>query len=110
MLGVDVGRIWLLVFGLGAGIAGLAGILAAPMRSVTPEMGVPVLVEAFVVTVVGGMGSLKGAVVAGLLVGVVASMTSLVFPEMAEVSMFAIMALVLLVRPQGLLGRAGLLG
>lgn len=110
VLGVDVGRIWLLVFGLGAGIAGLAGILAAPMRSVTPEMGVPVLVEAFVVTVVGGMGSLKGAVVAGLLVGVVASMTSLVFPEMAEVSMFAIIALVLLVRPQGLLGRAGLLG
>jgi len=110
VLGVDVGRIWLLVFALGAGIAGLAGILAAPMRSVTPEMGIPVLVEAFVVTVVGGMGSLKGAVFAGLLVGVVASMTSLVVPEMAEVSMFAIMALVLLVRPQGLLGRAGLLG
>ncbi|HEY0878443.1 MAG TPA: branched-chain amino acid ABC transporter permease [Zeimonas sp.] len=110
VLGVDVGRIWLLVFALGAGIAGLAGILAAPMRAVTPEMGIPVLVEAFVVTVVGGMGSLKGAVLAGLLVGVVASMTSLVFPEMADVSMFAIRALVLLVRPQGLLGRAGLLG
>lgn len=110
VLGVDVGRVWLLVFALGAGIAGLAGILAAPMRAVTPEMGIPVLVEAFVVTVVGGMGSLKGAVLAGLLVGVVASMTSLVFPEMADVSMFAIMALVLLVRPQGLLGRAGLLG
>ena len=110
VLGVDVGRVWLLVFALGAGIAGLAGILAAPMRAVTPEMGIPVLVEAFVVTVVGGMGSLKGAVLAALLVGVVASMTSLVFPEMADVSMFAIMALVLLVRPQGLLGRAGLLG
>src|SRR5690606_20466119 len=75
VLGVDIGRIWLLVFALGAGIAGLAGILAAPMRAVTPEMGIPVLVEAFVVTVVGGMGSLKGAVLAGLLVGVVASMT-----------------------------------
>jgi len=110
VLGVDIGRIWLLVFALGAGIAGLAGILAAPMRAVTPEMGIPVLVEAFVVTVVGGMGSLKGAVLAGLLVGVVASMTSLVLPEMADVSMFALMALVLLVRPQGLLGRAGLLG
>lgn len=110
VLGVDVSRIWLLVFALGTGIAGLAGILAAPMRSVTPEMGIPVLVEAFVVTVVGGMGSLKGAVLAGLLVGIVASMTSLLMPEMAEVSMFAIMALVLLVRPQGLLGRAGLLG
>ncbi len=110
ILGVDIGRVWLMVFGLGTGLAALAGLLAAPMRSVTPEMGVPVLVEAFVVTVVGGMGSLKGAVYAGLLVGVVASMTSLVFPEMASVSMFAIMALVLLVRPQGLLGRAGLMG
>lgn len=110
ILGVDIGRVWLMVFGLGTGLAALAGLLAAPMRSVTPEMGVPVLVEAFVVTVVGGMGSLKGAVYAGLLVGVAASMTSLVFPEMASVSMFAIMALVLLVRPQGLLGRAGLMG
>lgn len=110
ILGVDVSRIWLLVFGLGTGIAGLAGLLAAPMRSVTPEMGVPVLVEAFVVTVVGGMGSLVGAVVAGLLVGVVVSMTSLFVPEMATVSMFAVMALVLLVRPQGLFGRPGLLG
>jgi len=110
VLGVDVGRIWLLVFALGAGIAGLAGILAAPMRAVTPEMGIPVLVEAFVVTVVGGMGSLKGAVLAGLLVGVVASMTSLVLPKWPTCRCFAIMALVLLVRPQGLLGRAGLLG
>lgn len=110
ILGIDVSRIWLLVFGLGTGIAGLAGLLAAPMRSVTPEMGVPVLVEAFVVTVVGGMGSLVGAVVAGLLVGVVVSMTSLFVPEMATVSMFAVMALVLLVRPQGLFGRPGLLG
>lgn len=110
ILGVDVSKVWLMVFGLGTGLAGLAGLLAAPMRSVTPEMGIPVLIEAFVVTVVGGMGSLKGAVIAGLLVGVVVSMTSLFAPEMATMSMFALMALVLLVRPHGLFGRAGLMG
>jgi len=110
VLGVDVSRVWLVVFGLGTGLAGLAGILAAPMRGVSPEMGVPVLVEGFVVTVVGGMGSIPGAVVAGLLVGVVVAMTSLVAPGMAEVAMFGLMALVLLVRPQGLFGRAGLMG
>lgn len=110
VLGVDVSRVWLVVFGMGTGLAGLAGLLAAPMRGVIPEMGVPVLVEAFVVTVVGGMGSLVGAAVAGLLVGVVVSMTALFAPGMTEVSIFVLMALVLLVRPQGLFGRAGLLG
>lgn len=110
VLGIDVSRVWLLVFGLGTAIAALSGILAAPIRAVTPEMGIPVLVESFVVTVVGGMGSLAGAVVAGLLVGVVFSLTSLYAPDFAETSIFALMALVLLVRPQGLFGRAGLMG
>lgn len=109
VLGIDVSKIWLLVFGLGTGIAGLSGMLAAPLQAVTPEMGIPVLAEAFVVTVVGGMGSLVGAVVAGLLVGIVVAMTSLFAPEMAKVSIFALMALVLLVRPQGLFGRPGLM-
>nr|WP_304502896.1 branched-chain amino acid ABC transporter permease [Caldovatus aquaticus] len=109
VLGVDVSRVWLLVFGLGTGIAGLAGLLAAPLQGVSPEMGGPVLAEAFVVTVVGGMGSLLGAVVAGLLVGVTVALTSLFVPEMAKVSIFALMAVVLLVRPQGLFGRPGLL-
>lgn len=109
VLGVDVSRVWLIVFGLGTGIAALAGVLAAPMQGVSPEMGTSVLTVAFVVTVVGGMGSLVGAVVAGLLVGVVESMAVLFFPEAAKVSMFVIMAAVLLVRPQGLFGRAGLM-
>lgn len=109
VLGVDVSRVWLLVFGLGTAIAGLSGILAAPIRAVTPEMGIPVLVESFVVTVVGGMGSLPGAVVAGLLVGIVYSMTSLYAPDFADTSIFVLMALVLLVRPQGLFGRSGLM-
>ena len=109
ILGVDVGRVWLLVFGIGTGLAGLAGLLAAPLQGASPEMGDSVLAIAFVVTVVGGMGSLLGAVLAGLLVGVVVSMVSLFAPEMAQVSIFALMAVVLLVRPQGFFGRAGLM-
>jgi branched-chain amino acid transport system permease protein len=110
VLGIDVSKVWLLIFGIGTGIAGLSGILAAPLQAVTPEMGIPVLAEAFVVTVVGGMGSLVGAVVAGLLVGIVVALTSLVAPEMAKVSIFVLMAVVLLFRPQGFFGRAGLMG
>ena len=109
VLGVDVGRVWLIVFGIGTAIAGLAGLLAAPLQGMIPEMGSTILAEAFVVTVVGGMGSIGGAVIAGLLVGVVVSMTSLFAPEMAKVSIFALMAIVLLIRPQGFFGRAGLM-
>jgi len=105
VLGVDIKALWLAIFAVGAGLAALAGVLAAPMRSVDPEMGATVLSEAFVVTVVGGMGSLLGSVVAGLLVGVIVSMTSLFAPEMATITMFAFMTFVLLVRPQGLFGR-----
>lgn len=107
VLGVDIAKVWLLVFGLGIGLTALGGVLAAPMRNVNPEMGSLVLAEAFVVTVIGGMGSLIGAVVAGLLVGIAISMTALFAPEMATIVMFALMALVLLVRPQGLFGKAG---
>lgn len=109
VLGVNVARVWLFVFGIGSGIAALAGLLAAPLQGVIPEMGATILAEAFVVTVVGGMGSIGGAVIAGLLVGVVVSMTSLFAPEMAKVSIFALMAVVLLIRPQGFFGRAGLM-
>lgn len=108
VLGVDIQRLWLWVFGLGIALAALGGVLAAPMRSVNPEMGTLVLGEAFAVTVIGGMGSLMGSVVAGLLVGIVVSMTALVAPEMASIAMFAFMALVLLIRPQGLFGKPGL--
>jgi branched-chain amino acid transport system permease protein len=108
VLGVDTRKVFLLVFGLGTGLAALAGLLAAPMRSVNPEMGVAVLIEAFVVTVIGGMGSLLGGAVAGMLVGIVVSMTALWMPEMSEISMFALMALVLLIRPHGLFGRGAL--
>ena len=109
ILGIDVGKVWLVVFGIGTGLAALAGLLAAPLQGASPEMGNSILAEAFVVTVVGGMGSLIGAVIAGLLVGVVVAMTSLLAPEMAQVSIFALMAVVLLIRPQGFFGRVGLM-
>jgi branched-chain amino acid transport system permease protein len=109
VLGVDVSKIWLMVFGIGTAIAGLSGILASPTRAVNPEMGIPILAESFVVTVVGGMGSLPGAVVAGLLVGMVFSMTALLAPDYAELSIFVLMAVVLLIRPQGFFGKAGLM-
>ena len=108
-LGIDLSKIWLLVFGIGAALAGLAGILAGPMRGAYAEMGVTMVIESFVVIVVGGMGSLLGAVVAGLLIGQVVGLTTLFVPKAAEIMVFMVMAVVLLVRPSGLFGEAGLL-
>jgi branched-chain amino acid transport system permease protein len=108
-LGFDVGRIWFIVFGIGAGLAGLAGILAGPMRGAYAEMGVTIIIESFVVVVVGGMGSLVGAVVSGLLIGQVVSLTTFFAPKLAEIVVFITMAVVLLLRPSGLFGEAGLL-
>jgi branched-chain amino acid transport system permease protein len=107
-LGFDLGRIWFLVFGIGAGLAGLAGILAGPMRGAYAEMGVTIIIESFVVVVVGGMGSLVGAVVSGLLIGQVVSLTTFFAPKLAEIVVFITMAVVLLLRPSGLFGEAGL--
>jgi len=107
-LGIDLSRIWLLVFGIGTGLAGLAGILAGPMRGVYAEMGVTMVIESFVVIVVGGMGSLVGAVVAGLLMGQVVGLTTYFAPALAEIMVFIAMAVVLLVRPSGLFGEPGL--
>lgn len=107
-LGVDLSRIWLIVFGLGVGLAGLAGVLAGPMRGVYAEMGVTMVIESFVVVVVGGMGSLAGAIISGLLIGQVVSLTTFFAPKLAEIMVFVTMAVVLLVRPSGLRGEAGL--
>lgn len=107
-LGINLSGIWLLVFGIGTGLAGLAGILAGPMRGVYAEMGVTMVIESFVVIVVGGMGSLVGAVVAGLLMGQVVGLTTYFAPALAEIMVFIAMAVVLLVRPSGLFGEPGL--
>jgi branched-chain amino acid transport system permease protein len=107
-LGIDLNRVWFLVFGLGIALAALAGVLAGPMRGVYAEMGVEIIIECFVVVVVGGMGSLPGAIVAGLLIGEIVSLTTFFAPKLAEIVVFLVMAAVLLVRPSGLFGEAGL--
>lgn len=106
LLGYDTLRINTVVFGFGAGLAGLAGALAAPIRGVEPFMGIEALAIAFVVVVIGGMGSYTGALVAGLLVGVVQSVMAAVWPEGARLMIYVGMALVIAAMPRGLLGRA----
>src|SRR5579871_4747699 len=107
ILGINVNRVFLLVFGIGAMAAGFAGIVNAPVVSLTPDMGDGILVQTFVVVVIGGVGSFFGAVVGGLLAGEILSLTSMVDPSYSQVMLFLIMTLVLVVRPQGLLGVRG---
>jgi len=104
-LGVDTGRLFTGVFALGAGLAGLGGALAAPIFAVGPGLHVQVIIEAFVVVVIGGMGSVGGALVGALLVGLVNAFGVLAFPDLALVMTFALMAIVLVVRPRGLFGK-----
>lgn len=106
-LGINVDRVFMVVFGIGAMAAGFAGIVNAPVVSLTPEVGEAILVQAFVVIVIGGVGSFPGAVLGGLIAGEIISLTSMVNPGYAYVMLFAAMTLVLMVRPHGLLGTRG---
>ncbi|KOF53423.1 ABC transporter permease [Achromobacter sp. DMS1] len=105
MLGINVFRMFSLIFALGAATAALAGVLAAPIRGVEPFMGIEALGIAFVIVVIGGMGSFGGALAGGLLIGVVQSVMSTLWPEGARLMIYVAMAAVLLLRPHGLLGR-----
>jgi branched-chain amino acid transport system permease protein len=106
-LGIDVYRVFMVVFGIGAMAAGFAGIVNAPIVSLTPDVGEAILVQAFVVVVIGGVGSFPGAVLGGLIAGEIVSLTSMVNPGYAYVMLFAAMTLVLVLRPHGLLGTPG---
>jgi branched-chain amino acid transport system permease protein len=106
-LGIDVYRVFMVVFGIGAMAAGFAGIVNAPIVSLTPDVGEAILVQAFVVVVIGGVGSFPGAVLGGLIAGEIISLTSMVNPGYAYVMLFAAMTLVLMLRPRGLLGAQG---
>ena len=106
-LGINVDRVFMTVFGIGAMAAGFAGIVNAPVVSLTPEVGETILVQAFVVIVIGGVGSFPGAIVGGLIAGEIISLTSMVNPAYAYVMLFAAMTLVLMLRPRGLLGTRG---
>jgi len=104
-LGINVAPIFGLVFGLGAALAALAGILAAPVLSVSPGMGDKIIIIAFVVVVIGGIGSIKGAFVGALLVGLFDSFGKILFPTVSSLVIYALMAAVLVWRPDGLFGR-----
>ncbi len=101
-LGIDIARVLASAFGLGVALAALGGILSAPIRGVFPFMGLDILIVSFVVVVVGGMGSVVGVTLSGLLIGVVTSLTALFVPVLSQAVMFIVMIGVLLVRPQGL--------
>ena len=105
MLGISLRPVFTAVFGLGAAMAAIGGVLMAPMAGVKPAMGTNLGTAAFVVVVIGGLGSFWGSVIAGLLVGEVVSLSILIWPPMAEASMFALMVVILLARPRGLLGQ-----
>ena len=106
-LGIDVYKVFMLVFGIGAMAAGFAGIVNAPVVSIAPDVGEAILVQTFVVVVIGGVGSFPGAVLGGLIAGEIISITSMFNPGYAYVMLFAAMTLVLVLRPYGLLGTAG---
>jgi len=107
ILGVNVNRTFLLVFALGAAIAGFSGIVDAPLLAVNPDMGTDLLVQSFVVVVIGGVGSFFGAILGGLIAGEIISLTTAFAADYSSVALYAAMALVLIVRPQGLLGVEG---
>ena len=106
-LGIDVYRVFMVVFGIGAMAAGFAGIVNVPIAPITPDVGESILVETFVVVVIGGVGSFPGAVLGGLIAGEILSLTSMVDPAYSQVMLFLVMTFVLVVRPRGLLGEQG---
>jgi branched-chain amino acid transport system permease protein len=103
-LGIDVDR-WLPpVFAFGVALAGVAGVLAAPMRNVSPVMGADLIITTFAIVVIGGMGSILGSIVTGFVVGVIEALGAVYYPPIANTLVFILMALVLLIRPAGLFG------
>jgi branched-chain amino acid transport system permease protein len=104
--GINVPRMVTLTYGFGVGLAGLAGVMAAPIYNVSPQMGSDIIIVVFAVVVIGGMGSIMGAIVTGFTLGIVEGLTKVFFPEASNTVIFMIMVIVLLVRPAGLFGRS----
>jgi branched-chain amino acid transport system permease protein len=105
--GINVPLLLTFTYGLGAGLAGLAGILAAPIYQVSPLMGSNLIIVVFAVVVVGGMGSILGAIITGYMLGILEGLTKVFYPEASNIVIFVVMAIVLLVRPAGLMGKDG---
>jgi branched-chain amino acid transport system permease protein len=102
--GVNVPRMITLTYGFGVALAGLAGVMAAPIYQVNPLMGADTIIVVFAVVVIGGMGSIMGAVVTGFGLGIIEGLTKVFYPEASNTVIFVIMAIVLMIRPQGLFG------
>jgi branched-chain amino acid transport system permease protein len=103
--GINVPRMITLTYGFGVGLAALAGVLAAPIYNVSPQMGSDLIIIVFAVVVIGGMGSIMGAILTGFGLGIVEGLTKVFWPEASSTVIFVIMAIVLLIRPAGLFGR-----
>ena len=104
--GINVPRMITLTYGFGVGLAALAGVMAAPIYNVSPLMGADLIIVVFAVVVIGGMGSIMGAIVTGFALGVIEGLTKVYYPEASNTVIFVIMAIVLLIRPAGLFGRS----
>jgi branched-chain amino acid transport system permease protein len=103
--GINVPRMITLTYGFGVGLAALAGVMAAPIYNVSPQMGSDLIIVVFAVVVIGGMGSIMGAILTGFGLGVIEGLTKVFFPEASNTVIFVIMVIVLLIRPAGLFGR-----
>ena len=103
--GVNVPRMITLTYGFGVALAALAGVMAAPIYQVNPLMGADLIIVVFAVVVIGGMGSIMGSIVTGFALGVIEGLTKVFFPEASNTVIFVIMAVVLMIRPQGLFGQ-----
>src|SRR4029079_18666285 len=103
--GINVPRMITLTYGFGVGLAALAGVMAAPIYNVSPQMGAELIIVGFAVVVIGGMVSIMGSILTGFGLGVIEGLTKVFFPEASNTVIFVIMALVLLIRPAGLFGR-----
>jgi branched-chain amino acid transport system permease protein len=103
--GINVPRMITLTYGFGVGLAAIAGVMAAPIYNVSPLMGEDIIIVVFAVVVIGGMGSIMGAIVTGFALGLIEGLTKVFFPEASNTVIFVIMAIVLLIRPAGLFGR-----
>jgi branched-chain amino acid transport system permease protein len=104
--GVNVPLMVTLTYGAGAGLAAVAGVLAAPVIQLTPLMGSNLIIIVFAVVVIGGMGSIMGSILTGLMLGLVEGLTKVFYPEASSIVVFVIMAIVLMIRPAGLFGKA----
>jgi branched-chain amino acid transport system permease protein len=104
--GINVPRMITLTYGFGVALAALAGVMAAPIYNVSPQMGANLIIVVFAVVVIGGMGSIMGAIVTGFGLGIIEGLTKVFFPEASNTVIFVIMAIVLLLRPAGLFGRS----